>query len=108
MNVKRKSVLIRNEKVDKPLVRQLLAGYLLPLVERAVVKDVWHGLHGEAAPTGGGFQGEESGSERPDRGMSGDATHQAGRQLVTVTHPTHPGPTVDMGRDEKVLTLIEG
>jgi hypothetical protein len=40
MNVERECVLIRNEKVDKPLVRQLLAGYLLALIERAVVKYV--------------------------------------------------------------------
>jgi hypothetical protein len=40
--------------------------------------------------------------------MSGDAMHQAGRQLVAVTRPTHPGPTVDMGRDEELLTLIKG
>jgi hypothetical protein len=38
--------------------------------------------------------------ERPDRGVSGDATHQAGRKLMAMGRPTHPGPTVDMGWDE--------
>jgi hypothetical protein len=27
---------------------------------------------------------------------------------MAMARPTHPRPTVDMGRDEEVLTLIEG
>jgi hypothetical protein len=56
---------------------------------------------------GSGLFREESGTEIPNRGMSGGATQRAGSQGVTVPNLTHPQPTFNMGRDKGgVLSLI--